>query len=231
MQAYLEEVLILLFIIFIPMVLWFLNKMRSQSIGLPMGSNLFMTGLGAILMIALILNYSLRWSGQWTHFITLIGIPLTTTITISGLMKRPGGETAIWGILLVVLVYVFVPTVVNEGNRSHFSDMFLTETNLSKTSVGKIIYHKPLPRPKPIVEKCAGQYAYTTNCKKVTFLQNSIYQREAKHGMCIAYNAKRVIKQTPLGGNEWAFSASKVGFTVHFHDLNAGESFDGFKCT
>jgi hypothetical protein len=83
----------------------------------------------------------------------------------------------------------------------------------------------------PIISQCDGAYALTTNCKKVTFNKEAVYQREVTSGMCIANNGKDAIDGTPLGGYEWAYQSNFNGvITVYFHDIHKGTSFDGAKC-
>jgi len=92
--------------------------------------------VSAILLVLTIANYSYDWSGQWTHFLTIIGIPLTSMVTIGGFTKIERGLAFILGIILLVLVYAFVPTIQTGGNKiSNHSKMFKDEevTTLKKT--------------------------------------------------------------------------------------------------
>jgi hypothetical protein len=188
------------------------------------------------LLLLIITNYSYHWSGQWTHFLTIIGIPLTSILAISGLVKSQSDVAWVWGILLLVLVYVFVPIQKNGDPESNFNRLLNDEVKeevrpAKQYNTPRIMAEKPISRLATVKKGCDGLYAHATNCETVFFKKGETYSRSAKSGMCVMNTGKKVIERTHLGGNDWVYRSNYDGLiTIYFHDIPAGTSFDDTKC-
>jgi vacuolar-type H+-ATPase subunit I/STV1 len=99
------------------------SSTKLPMVGSTVKSNLLAVATGVLILIVSILNYSNNWSGGWTHFLTIIGTFLTAVVIITSMIKSQTDVAWIWGILILMLVYLLVP-------RSEFGGT--KESNLSK---------------------------------------------------------------------------------------------------